>query len=329
MEFSLGRRTVPVERLLRSGESAAFCLVIAPLAARLPARLAYRIACWRGDLTARYRAGKRTELVRNMRQVLGAEIGPGDAERLAREYFRMTSCEVIDVMRLRGQARSLAKLVDIRGREHLDAALAAGKGAVLCTAHIGSFSCAISLLNATGYPVTAVGRTWWNYSAGKSSVERRLWDFVYARRLQRHRQRPNIEPFPGRLQVVMQAAIALRGNEVVTVASDAPPLDADQARAVEMPFLGQHARLLPGVVGLARLSGAPVLMMSMYRRAGYARQVLEISPPVPMDGDTPTAFGRCVTAMDGAIRASPAEWDFWFEPADLASLGLARRPPAG
>jgi hypothetical protein len=26
--------------------------------------------------------------------------------------------------------------------------------------------------------------------------------------------------------------------------------------------------------------------------------------------------------MDGAIRASPAEWDFWFEPGDLASLGL-------
>ena len=26
--------------------------------------------------------------------------------------------------------------------------------------------------------------------------------------------------------------------------------------------------------------------------------------------------------MDGAIRANPAEWDFWFEPDDLASLGL-------
>jgi Kdo2-lipid IVA lauroyltransferase/acyltransferase len=326
MEFSLGRRTVPMERLLRSGESVAFCLVIAPLAALLPARLAYRIACWRGDLTARYRAGKRTELVRNLREVLGDEVSQDKAEQLAREYFRMTSCEVIDVMRLRGQARSLGKLVDIRGREHLDAALAAGKGAVLCTAHIGSFSCAISLLNATGYPVTAVGRTWWNYSAGKSSVERRLWDFVYARRLQRHRQRPNIEPFPGRLQVVMQAAIALRGNEVVTVASDAPALDADQARAVEMPFLGKQARLLPGVVGLAQLSRAPVLMMSMYRRADYAHQVLEISPPVSMEGETTTAFGRCTSAMEAAVQKSPAEWVYWASTDDLSSLGLLDQP---
>lgn len=328
-QLRLGRRAVSVERLLRSAESAAFCLAIAPLAARLPARLAYRIACWRGDLSCRYRTGKRSELVRNLRQVLGDELSSEAAERLAQEYFRMTSCEIIDVMRLRGQAKSLGKLVEIRGREHLDAALAAGKGAVLCTAHIGSFSCAISLLNASGYPVTAVGRTWWNYSAGKSSVERRLWDFVYARRLQRHRHRPNIEPFPGRLQVVMQAAIALRANEVVTVASDAPPLDADQARAVEMPFLGRQARLLPGVVGLAQLSRAPVLMMSMYRLPDYAHQVLEISPPVSMEGETVTAFERCTTAMEAAVKKSPAEWVYWASTEDLSDLGLlpAASPP--
>jgi len=29
-----------------------------------------------------------------------------------------------------------------------------------------------------------------------------------------------------------------------------------------------------------------------------------------------------VAAMDAAIRENPAEWDFWFEPGDLASLGL-------
>jgi hypothetical protein len=29
--------------------------------------------------------------------------------------------------------------------------------------------------------------------------------------------------------------------------------------------------------------------------------------------------------MDVAIRANPAEWDFWFEPDDLARLGLLRK----
>jgi lauroyl/myristoyl acyltransferase len=320
-----GLRAVSRERLLRGAESVAYCLVVAPLAARLPARLAYRIACWRGDWCFRYRAGKRSEIVRNLRGVLGDELGLQEAERLARESFRMTSCEVIDVMRLRGRARSLGKLVEIRGREHLDATLAAGKGAILCTAHFGSFSSAFSLLHANGYPLTAIGRTWWKYETGKSATEQRLWDFVYARRLQRHRQRPNIEPWPGRIRVVVQAAVALHANEVVTISSDAPPLDADQARAVEMPFLGGQARLLPGVVGLAQLTGAPVLMMFVYRSADYYHQVLEISPPVSLEGKTATAFGRCVAAIDAAVKMRPAEWVYWANTEDLSNLGLLPR----
>ena len=101
-----------------------------------------------------------------------------------------------------------------------------------------------------------------------------------------------------------------------------------------MPFLGRQARFLPGVVTLARLTGAPVLMVSVHRSADYRHQVLEISSPVPMDGETATAFERCAAAMDAAIRAHPAEWDFWFEPDDLSRLGLLRdthpaQPEAG
>jgi lauroyl/myristoyl acyltransferase len=316
------RRAIPMERLLRSAEAVAFWLVIAPLAALLPASLAYRIACWRGDWCLRYRAEKRSEIVRNLRLVLGNELSPDQAGQLAREFFRTTSCEAIDIMRLRGRARSLGKLVEIRGREHLDAALAAGKGAILCTGHFGSCSSAFSLLHANGYPVTAIGRTHGKYATDISSSERRLWDFVMARRLQRHRQRPNIEPLPGRIQVAVQAAIVLRANEIVTISSDAPPLGADQARAAEMPFLGRKARLLPGVVGLAHLTGAPVIMMFVYRSADYRHQVLVISPPVSMEGETVTAFGRCVDAIDAAVQKSPAHWVYWASTEDLASLGL-------
>ena len=232
-------------------------------------------------------------------------------------------------MRLRGRAGSLERLVEIRGREHLDAALADGKGALLCSAHFGSYNPAFSLLHVSGSPVTNIGRWWWNYPPGGSRAVRRMWDFIYARRVLRHRQRPNIEPWPGRVQVAAQAAAALRDNEVVTICSEAPPLDVERARTVAMPFLGHQAGLLPGVVTLARLTGAPVLTAFVHRCADYRHQVLEISPPVPMDGDTPTAFGRCVAAIDAAIRANPAEWDFWFEPNDLASLGLLSSTRAG
>ena len=311
--------------LPRRAETVAYWLVVAPLAARLPARLAYRVACWRGDWNFLHRAGERSEIVRNLRRVLGDELGLEEAEGLAREYFRMGSCAVIDVMRLRGRAQSLAKLVDIRGREHLDAALAEGKGAILCTGHF--VSGAFSLLHASGFPVTTVGRWAHNYSP-MSSVERRFWYLVHARRLLRHRQRPMIEPIPGSIHVAAQAAVALRANEVVTISSDAAPLDADLTRTVEMPFLGRQARLLPGVVTLARLTGAPVLMVFARRSADYRHQVLEISPPVPMEGETVTAFGRCVAAIDAAIRANPADWIYWANTDDLATFGLLPADPS-
>jgi phosphatidylinositol dimannoside acyltransferase len=145
-------RIVPACRVpLRSGRPNGR----APLAERLPARFGYRAACWRADWALRYR---RAETARNLRRVLGDELDPRAAERLARELPRMLSCEAIDVMRLRGRARPLAKLVEIRGREHLDAALAGGKGAILRSAHFGSDSSAFSLLHASGFPLTAMGR---------------------------------------------------------------------------------------------------------------------------------------------------------------------------
>jgi phosphatidylinositol dimannoside acyltransferase len=317
------------ERLLRSVEGVAYWSAVAPAAARLPAGLGYRVACLRGDWEFRYRHGKRAELIGNLRQLIGDELSPDNAQRLARDWFRFASCEAIDVMRLRHRAGPLRRLVEIRGREHLDAALADGKGAILCSAHFGSYDSCYSLLGASGFPVTTIGRWQHNYTAGMSSAERRFWDLVYARRLRRHRHRPNIEPWSGRITVAAQAAAILRANEVVTIAIDAPPLDKDLGRTAEVPFLGCQGRFLPGAVTLAQLTGAPVLMGFMYRTADYRHQVLEISAPVSMEGDMTAAFTRCVAEVSAAIRRSPAHWNYWASRVDLVGLGLIPRDGDG
>jgi lauroyl/myristoyl acyltransferase len=309
-------------KLLRNAEGVAYWTAAAPVLARLPAALGYRIACWHGDLLFRCQAGKRAELARNVRLVLGNELSPAAAQQVVRDWFRLLSCSTVDVKRLRRGARPLRRLVEIRGREHLEAAMAAGKGAILCSAHFGSFTSGISVLHASGFPATHIGRWDWNYTAGVSSAERWFWDRVYARPVLRCRQRPNIEPWPGRPQVAALAAAALRANEVVTIAIDAPPLDADLPRAVEVPFLGRRARFLPGAVTLARLTGAPLLMGFMYRVDDYRHQVLEISAPVPTGGDVASAFARCAAGVSAAIRRAPAHWAYWPSGADLASLGL-------
>jgi len=310
-----------VRTLLRKVESKAYWAAAAPVLACLPGALGYRIACWRGDLLFRAQAGQRIELERNVRFVLGNELSPAATQHVVRDWFRLASCSVVDVKRLRHGARPLRRLVEIRGREHLEAALAAGKGAILCSAHFGSVTSGISLLHANGFPVTHIGRWNWNYKVGLSSAERWFWDRVYAKPVLRYRQQPNIEPWPGRPQVAALAAAALRANGVVTILIDAPPLDSDRARAIEIPFLGRRAGLLPGAVALAQITGAPLLMGFVYRAADYRHQVWEISAPMPAEGETATAFGRCSAEVSAAIRRSPAHWDLW-DTADLVDLGL-------
>jgi lauroyl/myristoyl acyltransferase len=313
-------------RLVRGLEGVAYWAAAAPVLARLPAVLGYRIACWRGDWVRRHQAAKHSELARNLAELLGAELSPAAARQVTRDWFRHASCDALDVMRLRHRARPLRRLVQVRGQEHLEAALAAGQGAILCSAHFGSYHSGFSVLHAGGFPVTTIGRWQYKYTAGLSGAERRLWDRVY-RRVRRHRQRPNIEPWPGRVQVAAQAAAALRANEVVTISIDAPPLDNDRARTIEVPLLGRSARLLPGVVTLAQLTGAPVLPCFIHRSADYRHQVLEISAPVPMDGGTAAAFARCAEQVSAAIRLSPAQWVYWTSTADLATLGVTAPEP--
>ncbi len=307
----------PARGLLRNVERAAFSAALA----RLPAPLGYRIACWRAVSLFQRQDSKRTEIARNLQLVLGNELSPAAAQQVTRDWFRLASCEAVDVKRLRHKTRPLRRLVEIRGREHLEAALAAGKGAILCTGHFGSHSSGFSVLHASGFPVTTIGRWHHKYTVGLSSAERRFWD-LYLRPVRRHRQRPNIEPWPGRPQVGVLAAAALRANEVVTIAIDAPPLDSDRARAVQVPFLGHRAGLLPGAVTLAQVTGAPLLMGFVYRAADYRHQVLEISAPVPAQGETATTFERCAAEMSAAISRSPAHWEFWANTDDLAVLGL-------
>ena len=145
-------------RLLRTVKRAAYLVVVAPAVGRLPAALGYRLACWRGDWHFRCQAGKRTEMARNLRLVLGDELSPAAAQRVTREWFRLGSCAAVDLMRLRRGTRPLRRLVEIRGREHLEAALAKGKGAILCSAHFGAYDSGFSVLHATGFPVTSIGR---------------------------------------------------------------------------------------------------------------------------------------------------------------------------
>jgi KDO2-lipid IV(A) lauroyltransferase len=297
-------------------------LIIVPLAAFLPAPLAYWLARLRGDWHYRRDCVGREMIMRNLAGVLGERLSPTERAYVTRDYFRLRSCEPVDVVRLAGKGRGLARLVEIRGREHLEAALAQGKGAILCGAHFGSFDASAPLIGIAGFPTTAVGR--WTEISDPTLPPwvRRFRQWIQERCVVSHLRRPLIQPHPGQWKTAVQIATILRANEVIAMTIDPPSLAADRPRAVPIPFLGGQAMLLPGCVTIARLTGAPVLMLFLRRSADWRHQVLEISPQIPMDGDVVTAFARCAAAVEAAILRDPAHWIYWPRSDDLVDLGL-------
>lgn len=307
--------------MLLTLERAFYRLVVVPLVAFLPAPFAYGIARLRGDLRYRWETSRRDEIMRCLESVLGDQLNTEERARVTRDFFRLRSCFSVDQARLAGNGRALMRLVEVRGLEHIEAALAGGKGAILCCAHFGSFNCGLSLLGAYGFPVTVFGR--WassNVDRKQSSIERFFYRLLVQKILARHRRQTNIEP-RGQIEVAVQAATILRKNELIAIVLDSPLLAAYRPRAVPMDFLNGQALLLPGATTIAQLMGAPLLMTFLRRSADWRHQVLEISPPMPLDGDAVTAFRHCLAVVEEEIRQNPAHWAYWnFR--DLITLGL-------
>jgi hypothetical protein len=66
----------------------------------------------------------------------------------------------------------------------------------------------------------------------------------------------------------------------------------------------------------------------VHRSADYRHQVVEISPPLSLEGELQEALARCAAVMDAAIRTNPALWLHWAETDFLADLGLIPRAPS-
>jgi KDO2-lipid IV(A) lauroyltransferase len=305
--------TAARERLLSRLEEFLYRLLIVPLVAFLPAPLAYGIACLRGDWCCRLNASLRARIIDNLAAVLGDRLSAAERRQVARDYFRRRSCEAIDVMRLVGKGRALARLVEIRGLEHIEAALAAGKGAMLCSAHAGSFNVCFSLIGARGFPITVVGDWRSHFAAHMSPLQRFLWRLIHERPLARHRRRSNIEPEIDRFGAAMRMVDILRANEVVAMGIETPVAPEDRARAIPVTFLGQRMLLLPGCTDVARLTGSPLLLLTVRRLPDWRHQVLEISPPVAQDEDSAATFRRCIAMLETPVRQQPAVWDWWVD----------------
>jgi lauroyl/myristoyl acyltransferase len=190
------------------------------------------------------------------------------------------------------------------GDEHLDAAFAAGHGAVLVTAHLGNWELGGRLLACRG----GAPRTHVVLSAEEdAALERHL-------RVNAPELRFVTRSHPA---ATLGLLSALRRGEAVAVQGDRPTGERGD-RLVS--FFGSTAAFPLGPFVLARAAGAPVLS-AFCTMARDGRYRVDVGAPIWVKpGEEMAGLEAMVAALEVAVRAHPTQWfnffDVWAPPVD-------------
>jgi len=294
------------------------------LVAHFPARIAYGLAPIFGELQYQLEPARRKMILDCLELALGERLTPKGRIRAAHDLFRLEACKDADLVRLAGDGRALVKLVNIRGLEHLQHSLALGKGAVVGSAHFGSWESELGLLGALGFPVTPVLYFWpgRQVSVAQMLVKPGKLNRIILRKILHHHVRPSIDfDESSRSDVAPQAARVLAQNEIVFIMMDVVGFPSRHPHTVPFPFLNGLARMPTGAVRIAKSSGASLLMCFTHRAPDWRHQVIEISAPIPTEGDTDEINRHCVRMIENAIRREPDHWEQW-DYKTMLKLGL-------
>jgi hypothetical protein len=198
------------------------------------------------------------------------------------------------------------------GADHLDAALAAGHGAVLWVAHFCFNALATKkALSQAGYQVWHLSRPEHGFSKSILGIAAFNWIRVGA----------ELEYLAGRIIIerekpagaTLAALLLLRKNSVVSITAGA----WEGQRLAEIDVLGGKLELAVGAPGLARLTGAALLPVFTVRgtHENTIRVIIEKPLSIPAEGDMEevmeAAAGQFGDLLDSYVRCCPAEWRDW------------------
>ncbi|HET7420235.1 MAG TPA: hypothetical protein VFL27_07625 [Candidatus Dormibacteraeota bacterium] len=261
----------------------------------VPSRLRLAAAAPGGTAWFWLSVGQRRAALDNYAAVLGRERDDPEVARVARRAFQNYGRMLMDFVLLPALSREdvLARM-DVDGREHIDAALAAGRGAILALPHMGSWDMSGAYSAASGYPMLAVA-----------------------------------ERFPGSLNDAVVGARRRLGVKVVTLGRDAVravrehleangvvalACDLEQGPGVAVRFFGRRAVVPSGPAAFALKTGAPILPVYQHY-SGRNTYHGHVDPPLAIDAaDTKASImQRVVERFEDFIRRHPDQW-FAFRP---------------
>lgn len=295
------------------------------------ARVSWRAALWwgrrRGDLAFRWRTVGREAAIANVRHAYAA-LSPVEAARVVRGCFRTQTCEEVETFFYPDfTPAEMARFVAVRGREHLDAALAAGRGAIVFSAHYGCMCHAIVTLAYLGYRMNVIARSLEPDENPLHDVVRRYGEHKVAA-LERFIGSTFIIPgVPGAMERIRGA---LAAGQVVYMLIDVPPELVRHRGRVR--FLGHAAELPLGIEYLAGETGAALVPFVVRRDPDRLGHTLTLRERVPGPEAGAGTLQRCVDVLEEEIRIDPAQffmWEyarsFWIAEADDGAIDAGGR----
>lgn len=221
------------------------------------------------------------------------EMDPGERATLLAGHFEALGVGLLATgMAWWSSDRSLRERVKIEGLEHLQQAVAQGKGAILLSAHFADLEMTGRLLSLF-HPFAVMYRPHENP--------------VIEAAFRRNRERHFSAAIPrGEARQVIKA---LKQNQAVWYAPDQSYSDPNSA---VVPFFSVPASTNLGTSRLAKVSGAAVLPFFGFRLPGSQGYRLVIQPPLEdFPGDDPAAdAARINRVIETAVRQAPEQY-FW------------------
>jgi KDO2-lipid IV(A) lauroyltransferase len=193
--------------------------------------------------------------------------------------------------------RALAAIRAVHGREHLDAALAGGRGVLLAAPHLGQWE----LLNLWLSTITALT--------------------ILYRVPQRAEYEPLLVGARGALGAEAVRAEAagvrllfrrLKEGRLVGILPDQRPKGGE---GVEAPFFGLPAMTMTLLCRMAHKSGAPVVFgfaERLPRGAGFVLRFLPADPAIA-DADPATAVAAMNRGIEACVRLAPAQYQWTYK----------------
>jgi lauroyl/myristoyl acyltransferase len=261
----------------------------------IPAPVGYRLAEVGGALIYVLAPHVRRRVCNNVSHVLGHKAGRQAVHRTARQVLGNLVKNYYDLFRLPHLTPDKsARLIDIKGWEHIEAGLSQGKGLIVTSAHLGNIEIVVQIFARHNVPVTI-------------PVERLqppcLFDYVCGLRTI-HGLR--LIPIDGALLELFRA---LRRGEVLGLAADRDITGSGRV----VSFFGSPARLPDGHVQMALRTGAP-LVCAFSERLPDNRFVARILPPLNLtrsgdqEADVMAGLRKIITMVERAISRRPGQW---------------------